>query len=292
MSKKKNKKQPEQQVEEIIGISPPTPAEIKPLKMSFVKLAFAPFAVLVDNFQKVFVLTGFYAVILSVLSLATGFGYICKYSQMKDIQFYCSESKIMLAVYYFLTLFLFSLYTVKYYSSLFKKTPLSIKDLVLIDRKVLKAFLLFLLFIATYFLPFVSLYLLVIRVPNPNWVVETVYFAVVSIGFIIPFLMMRFYSYIAFFAEGEKIPKVKDLWILTSGNGIKILFSMLLIFILVVFILFQFYVNFMKSVDENVIYVGIISTFLYNFVMLMVFSIFINHCAMQKQIIFKDIKDE
>ena len=292
---KKSKKQ-EAKVEEIaeepISDQPQIQSDPKPLKMSFVKLAFTPFGIFIDNIKKTFVLSGFYAVILSVISLVMGFGYICKYNRLMTVSFYCSDSNVMFIIFSLLSMFALSIFTVKYYDLIFKKVPFSFKDLILLNKKCLHVFLGYLMILLSCFTPFLSLYLLFMRVPNPDWVIETAYFAVVSVGFLIPFLMMRFYSYINFFAEGVKAPSPKELWIFTSSNSLKILFSLMLIFVLFIFILFQFYVNFIKAVDESPIYVGIVSTFLYYFTVLMLFSIFINHCVMQKQIIYGSLKNE
>lgn len=42
--------------------------------------------------------------------------------------------------------------------------------------------------------PVLSFYLLLIREPNPDAAIEVAYFACVSVGFLVPFAVMRFYS--------------------------------------------------------------------------------------------------
>ena len=79
-------------------------------------------------------------------------------------------------------------------------------------------------------IPLLSVLLLVFRVPNPNWKIELLYFTIVSIGFLFPFLLMRIYSLLALFLEGKNWKEFKKAWNKTQGYSMKIVLSCTLLF--------------------------------------------------------------
>ncbi|MDR1026039.1 MAG: hypothetical protein LBL47_01445 [Lactobacillus sp.] len=262
------------------------------VKMPIIKLCFSPFAIFVDNIKKFFLLGCYYSLVISAVSIALGFAYICNYMDFKQVAFYCSQSNVLFGIDIVVRFFLMSVFVVKYYEIVIKKSPISLKHISTIGKADIKTFAILVSFVLISMLPILSFALLYYRVPNPDWTIEITYFAVVSVGFLVPFILTRFYSALPYVIENGKLPSFKDLWVMTSGNGLRIISSLLFIFILFVFIVFQFYVSFYKAVDENPIYIGIISTFLYNLFMLLLISIGLNHCVVQKQILFGSDENE
>ena len=95
-------------------------------------------------------------------------------------------------------------------------------------------------FLATLGVALFSLYLLYIRQPNPNWRIEIIYFGIVSLGFLVPILALRFLGYVTMAALGESLTSFKIIWQKTTGNMFVILSSAFVIFIIMMIILINF----------------------------------------------------
>ena len=131
--------------------------------------------------------------------------------------------------------------------------------------------------------PLLSFYLLYVRVPNPDWVVEITYFAVVSIGFVVPFVLMRFYALLAVFLNGG--PKVSPawLWARSKGNNLGIILSLFLIIIVMLFILVYFQHGIAGIEVEYANWSGTVIEYFYSLLLLMLISLVINNCHVQKE---------
>lgn len=267
-------------------------SNVAAVRMPIIRLIFGPFALLVDNIKKFFYLAGFYGLVISALSFVMGFAYICLFSgEQKDI-IYCSSSDINYIIYSIVKFFIIAVFTVKWGEVIFKNQPLSIKYLFAISTRDLKIFLAFLLFIVLNLVPLLSLYILYIRVPNPDWIVEITFFAIVSLGFVVPFLVMRFYSVLAFIISGEEMPTLKDIWDRSQGNMVRLLLAIFFIVLLAGFAFLNFFFNFKAAAVGNEFYIGIISELLYNIIVLLLFALVVNHCYVQKEILFGGNQNE
>lgn len=290
MSKKKATKQatPEpQNYEQLV-----TTKTVEPIKMSFFRLALSPFSMFVDNLRPILFLVMIYSAIAAIFSLALGQGYVCNYMSLMPIDFYCQPNVFMLLSNIVIKLFIFAVFTLVYYQHIQNKEPFELKNILLFNRQSLKIFYILLAFFICNILPFIALFLLIIRVPNPHWQQELMFFTINAIGFIMPFIAMHFYAALAIQADGKSPLSLRELWITTSGNGLKIITSLMLIFIFYIFIIFQFYVMFIEQARTGGILTGIISTYLYNFLILSIYALFINHCIVQKQIILGEPQND
>lgn len=270
------------------------PDKITPVKLPISKMIFAPFNLLLDNGKSFFALALPVALIISLLAMASGFGYMCIYSQIIPVTAYCSGIVPVYLVYSVAKVFLWAAFAVKWGELCFLKHEFSWKYLLKVDRRSIKLSLAFLLIIVINFLPMVSGWVLYLREPNPDWRVEIAFFAVMSIGFVIPFIVMRFYSAVAFVIYGQKIPPFKEIWYKTVGDTLVILLSLFLIFIVSVFIFGNLYQNFQSVAVDSSFYVNFASEFIYNLITLMILSVVINNFCLQQQILFAEIgeKDE
>ena len=146
-------------------------------------------------------------------------------------------------------------------------------------------------FFALNLLPLISLYLLYVRVPNPDWRIEITYFAVVSVGFIVPFILMRFYSFPAFILAGEKLPSIKEVWAKTSGNTFRIIVSVSLLVLISGMVLLSVYSNFKLVAAENTFYINTMVQLIYELVYFAIVMFWVNYFYTQKIYLFEKVND-
>lgn len=263
----------------------------KGVKMSFVRIVFDPLRQFVDNLRQIFLMSAFYAIFMTMLSLSFGFSYICGFQSDYDVFFYCNSSYLLYGINLFLRIFVISVFISKWLEVVSGK-KVSLKELTKIDLKGLKTFAMILIFASLFLFPLLSLSLLISRVPNPDWRIEMAYFAVVSTGFLVPLFAVRFYSLIAFSAQNAKIPPLLEIWKKTKDNMLKILLGLFVILILFIFIFVNIIAGLKMDGNVNPIYFGIISDFIYNMLLLMFAGVLSSHCMVQKELLFGEIENE
>lgn len=254
-------------------------------KIPFFIICFSPWGLLLNKFW-VFTKAALWgSLVLSACSLALGYAYICGYGVFQPINFYCTSNYwiyIPNLLIKFLILGAFALG----WRNLLVSQPLSWMKIVTSWRQILNVMGLFAVFLVAAGIPLISFLVLYFRVPNPDWRIEISFFAMVSIGFLVPFIAMRFLSLFAFVLNGEKIPPLWQIWLRSGGNLLKILFSLTLMIFVGLFIFNNFFLNFKSALDGNLLYVGIATELLYNYLLLIFFALFLNHCFIQKQYLF------
>ena len=260
--------------------------ELAPVKMPIFKTMLSPFSIFIDNIKKTASVIGIFAVFLSLISLTARTPYICSFSPNDQIPFGCSTQTYVIVAANLLAFLASVMFAVKYHAVLFSNKKIELKKIFIPTILELKAIAFLLVIIASGAVPLLSIYLLMIRVPDPDWIIETIYFGFVSIGFLFPFAVMRFYSIFSFILEGEKIPPLKNIWTLTTGNGLKIVLSIFTILAFTIFYIAHFKANFIVYANSTAFYIVLILEYLYNFSILTIFSFFINHCHTQREILF------
>lgn len=261
---------------------------ILPVKLPFFKMIFIPFNLLLDNVKTFFILSLPVALLITVTAMSLGYGYMCVYEKVAPITAYCSNSGIIYFLYNFIKIFFWAFFAIKWCESVFLQKQLSWQSIFSFDKRILKLELFFILFILLNFLPMVSGWILYLRVPNPDWRVEILFFAVVSIGFIIPFILLRFYSLIPFVIYGRRLPPLKEVWYKTSGNMFTVLLSLFVIFILTVVFLGNLYSNFQKVAANSGLYINFSSEFIYSLLVLIILALVINNFCIQQRILFEE----
>ncbi len=253
------------------------------------KLLSLPFVYVIDNFMPLLKLTVLFALLIGSVSLATGFAYICGIPLL--VNFYCSNSIILFVVHVLLKYFLLFFFAVKWYEMISQKKALNLPFLLSFDNKTLKAIGALALMWGLNLIPFVSFYLLAIREPNPDATIELIYFGVVSIGFLVPFVVLRFYSVFGLILDDTSFTSLKEIWNRGKGNSLRIIIALFLIFMLALFAFLNFYLN-MQSYDySHPLWVGISSEFVYELILLVLLALFVGHCYTQKYFLYGD-KDE
>jgi hypothetical protein len=141
--------------------------------------------------------------------------------------------------------------------------------------------------LAIFFIALVSAYFLIMRIPNPNWVIELLYFTAVSTGFIAPIIAAQFVLYVSFVANEDKLPKIKDVWLANKGIKLPVFIG----FSTVMLVCFMIVVSLLRYLTEVATvgnwFVAIIVEFLYTMVMLAIVAIYANYSSMQRKFLFE-----
>lgn len=264
--------------------------DVAAVKMPILQLVFRPFGIFAEKIKLLFRLSAVFALILTALATLIGFNFLCM-GPYRSAFFYCSDSDYLYLVYFFIKLFIISVFLARWYHIAFLNTVYNWKTLFVPTMKDVCAVGMLCLFLALNLMPMLSFYLLYIRVPNPDWIVETAYFAVVSLGFLVPFILMRYYSLIAFFLSNQKLPSLGCVWARSKGNNLGILLSLFLIVIVILFIFLNFQRGFQGVEMQYATYVGTVSEFFYNLVFLMLITLVVNNCYVQKELLFGEKDD-
>lgn len=248
----------------------------------FSKLIFAPFGILTNQFGSLFRLSALFGFVLSLVSIILGFAGIC-FTSYREAYFFCSDSNFIYILALLLKIFLVSMFLARWYDIAFLKKSYDLRNILLPTKRdfaLTGGIILFLLLNLT---PILSFYLLYMRVPNPDWVVEVLYFACVSVGFLVPFILMRFYALPAAFLSGQKLPSFSYLWQRSKGNNLGIILALFLIMIVMSFFALYYQRAVLAIEPEYVNWSGTVLDYAYNLIMLMLFSLVINHCWLQKE---------
>lgn len=260
-------------------------------KMPILKLFFSPFTMIMDNLKNASIVVLMSSVVLTLLAIFMGYSVLCASPSAAAAGLRCSSFGFLYLFYIIAKLMIISIFITFFYD-LISGREFSVKNLFVLNLRHLKTFGVLIVFILLNFFPLLSLYALYIRVPNPEWKIEIIYFAFVSIGFIIPFFVMRFYSVFGYFVEKEKVVELLPVWEKTKDNGFKIVSSVFIIIIFSMFILISFYSNFRGFSPEHVIYSAFVSEFIYNILQLIIVALFVGNFYIQRVILIEDSGDE
>lgn len=257
------------------------------LKLPLLDLTFIPVGVLVFYFKQFLRLAAIFAVPMMILSFASSQSFMCNIPQYSlNESFSCASSPALYIVFYLLRLLIVVLFLKSWYQVVVEGKNVEFKEMFVFRGKDWKLFSAFILLISSFLMPILSVVILLTRQPNPDWIIESAFFAVVSIGFFIPFIGLRFYSYFAFILGGYKLPSIADLWRRTAGNGLKLLLSISIVLVLAA-VLFVNYVTLAKMLLGNNLFFGaIIVEYFYDILFLAISGLFINHCVMQQGLLF------
>lgn len=267
---------------------------VQAVKMPFFKLAFRPFNLFLNNLKPFILLAAAYSVLLSFLLEIMGLNPECFYSATPSQALYCSSSGIFFILFLIIKLFVVAVFMVKWTAAVINKQPLNSRRLFKITQQDIKMFGLLVLFLILNSIPALSMYLLYIRVPNPDWIVEITYFAIVSIGFLVPFWLTRIYAIFAFVAEDRQVPKLRLLWDKTAGNNLKIILALFFIFILAILAFTSYFTDIQALSMQNLVYPLLVMDFLYNIVFFIIITLLLCHCRVQQEILFAgdEIKEQ
>lgn len=256
------------------------------VKLSLVNSAFLPIGLVVYFYRHLFRIAGVFALLLTVLTLAIGCGYGCGSIDADIYPFACNTSPAMKAVSILLQMLILAVYFRVWYRIGLSGENVPLKKMLFINTGDWKTFLALLAIFIINVLPLVSLLMLIQRVPNSDWRVETLYFAVVSSGFWLPFLALRFYSIVAFAVSGQKIPSLRQIYCRSTGNTLKMLLAFALLLFLA-FILMQIAAAVVDALlTSGLISAALLAEYVLNFAFLLMMTVWFNFCLVQQNILF------
>ena len=257
-------------------------------KYSILKAFVKPFWIISDHFKNFLKQGCVFSFIVLVLSYVLGQKYICIFNKNLAQNMYCPDAQNLYLVYLFIKLLVISVFIAIWYDSVFNKCHINKEYFKANKFKFLKVFLVVIAFIIINFIPIVSTFILILRVPNPVWQIEQLFFTIVSIGFVLPIVLMRFYGLFALFLAGENWKRFGQAWKNTSWNNVKILFSnMLLVFIYLLTMLSASRVYIGKDYLPIEMY-NMLSEFVFAFAGYFVIILQINFFEFQKQFFLSD----
>lgn len=243
-------------------------------------IVFGPYFIFMSHFREFFFTAAFYALLMSVVYLLGGQSMFCASSSLEQ-NLFCSNSIYLYVGIRLVVLLVVAAFCVRYFQSVWLKENISWQFLLRPQKRDFSSFIAFVVFILLNAISGLSWYLLAVRVPNPDWRIELTYFAVVALGFLVPFILLRFYSIFALIWNGEKISSLKQMWLKTRGNALRLIISLTLWFFLFVFSLSAVSGHFGVAAQDNSFYIIFIGEYVFNFVVLILMSFFINFCGLQ-----------
>ena len=261
--------------------------EAEAVSMPIGRLMFEPFGIFADKLKVFLRLGGIFALASLALALIFGLSAACSLEAGQQVLYCANTDSLVLYFYIPLKILLLAMFCVAWYQEVFAEQRISLRKLLCPKRQDFGFFGFLLAFLVLNAVPLLSFYLLIVRIPNPDWRVEAAYFTLVGIGFLVPFWLMRFYALAAFVLAQEPLCPFILLWQKTRGNMLKILLSVFLLFLLLTMILVNYGAGMARLIQSNELLPTFISEYIYSFVFLIVAALVINHCALQKELLFE-----
>ncbi len=258
-------------------------------KMPILDFMLRPYNIVFCNFKVYLLIAAVLSAFLTVMAFLLKHPYMCLYQDYR-LGHQCQDNVYSYIFMHLLTLGMISVFAVRWYKIVWQQAALNVRYILRLQKDDLKSFATTMVFLFLNMLSLLSGYVLFMRVPNPDWQIEVVYFTLIGLGFVVPFVTMFFYSVPAFIWAGEKLPSIKEVWRRNAGNGGRILLSLALIFLASFFTIILFNGKIRLVPDKNTFYIGIIVEYVYNMLVFLLATFFINHCILQKTYLFGEKK--
>ena len=262
------------------GILAPAKADEAKVKISFFRLLGETFNPVLDYFKIFLILGALAAILISIAATITGFNNLCLYQEV-HVDIYCSDSAWLYLTYSFIKFYILSYFAVKWTEITLGKESFSWSYVWHADRRSLKLAAVFLFLIFLNFAPVLSSWVLYLRTPNPDWRVELIFFTFVSIGFLIPFFLVKIYPFLSAMITAEKEVSLRQVWHKTDGNFIKILLNYMIIFVIAMLLYGNLQSTIRAYSGEYGYLTVLMSEFMYNFAAILIFAFFINNINYQ-----------
>ncbi|MCQ2741438.1 MAG: hypothetical protein MJ210_04925 [Alphaproteobacteria bacterium] len=256
-----------------------TPQTEKTKRLPFFTTVFGSYNLLIEKFSKFFILATVFAAVVMFLSFVSGQEFMCGNSVFRN-NHYCSQNFLLFVINRMLLIILYLMFISRWYRYALSGEKLSCKFLFVPNLRDIKITGLFLAYCLTLAIAIFSFYLLLVRIPNPNWKIEILYFTVVSSGFLVPVLAWRFLVYFAYISENVKCPSIKDIWYKTARNMFPIL-AFWCIFLIFVIFLMQISLRFV-FIPNPTIYNAVLAEYLSAMIVFLIIACFTNYCYIQK----------
>ena len=242
-----------------------------------------PILDITDNFKLFFKLGFPAALVLSVWSFICGQSFVCLLLSLRN-RFYCSDNVLLYIIYIVVKIFILTTFLRVWYDAVYLEKSIDKTYFKTNIRRFFKFFGFFIGFIALKSIPALSLYLLLVRDPNPNWMIEVVYFTFVSIGFLIPFVLLRFYTNIAEYLEEKPWRNFGEIYEKTNFKLSKIFFSFALILSCCLLLFLTTNRSLQNSFFDPLIVYNIFAEYCFELALLVILTLIINYIRVQKEI--------
>lgn len=239
---------------------------------------------LTDHFKDFLVLGGLAALALMFLSFVFGQSFICMVPDLRA-DFYCGMSILGYVVYIGVKFLIVSVFFKVWADKVFLKDDINFVYFKTNIGRFLKFFGAFAVFLFLNSLPAFALYFLILRVPNPIWQIEILFFMFASLGFIIPFVLLRFYRNIALFVLGEPCLDFKETYLKTNFKVSRIFVSFSIVLALCLFFFLTVNTNLKLHVFEPLWAYNIVSEYLFEFALFVVLTVGFNFLMVQKEVL-------
>lgn len=265
-----------------------TPEETGAVQMPFFQTLIGPYGLLIDKIRPFLAAGLLYSLLLTLLSGIFGRFYSCLLT-MEPLWF-CGGNQSNL-LYLLLKLLVLTAFMTKYYQAAFTHGDCSLKGLLQWNKTLAKPLAVTLVMIVSLLIPLLSFYLLLSRVPTPDWRLELAYFTVVSLGFFAPFVVLEFGALAAEVWGGETLTPWREIRRRNRGNFLRLLLAAFLIFLLMsfgfMFLQYQI-VAFSAAID---FVPAVIVEFAYNFWLLFTLALLVNLARLQQYYFVEQFKE-
>ena len=262
------------------GILAPAKPDDKKVKISFFRLLGETFNPILDHFKIFIILAVSVSILVSIAATIMGFNNLCLY-QKENIDVYCSNSAFLYIAYSFIKFYIFSCFAIKWTELISGKESIAWRYLWQVDQRSIKLTAILLVLILFNFAPILSSWALYLRVPNPDWRVEFLFFSFAAIGFLIPFFLIKIYPFLSAIINADQKLSLRQAWHKTDGSFIKLLLNYMIIFV-VAMLLYGNLQTSIKSYAGDYGYFAIfMSELMYDFTAILIFAFFINNINYQ-----------
>lgn len=252
-------------------------------KYPILKAFSKPFWDVTDNLKIFGVYSFITALMMVVLAFIFHQTFLCSFLS-DNSKITCSGNVVLYMVYVCLKILLLSVYLRIWYDKIYLQKNIDIKYIKQNFIRFLTFWCGIVIFLGANMLPIMSFYLLAKRVPNPVWQAELGYFTVVSIGFIIPFIMLRFYTNLAELIEAERFNNFKSVAQKTAYQFSKILFSFALLMMTAMSLFLVVTGNLRAHIGTNIYVYNLFAEFAFEWSFILIATLFINFIRTQKEI--------
>lgn len=126
-----------------------------------------------------------YGLLITVFGFATQLSYVCGLSEWNENPYFgCTSSPAVYVTFFLLRLLIVAVFLKTWYKTAVCGEALNVREMFIISARDWKLFGGILIIVGCFCLPLVSTYILAVRVPNPDWRIESLFFAVASSGFL------------------------------------------------------------------------------------------------------------
>ncbi len=259
----------------------------KKFKYPIIKSSMRPFWYITDRIKTFMTLSFVFTFIMVFLSYTFGQTFLCSVSEYRNAVG-CLENLWAYALYMVLKLFVLSVFLRIWYDTAYMQKKVS--EEYFKENKVafIKFFVCMVLFILWNLLPTLSSYLLLIRVPNPVWQREVLYFTVVSIGFVLPIISLRFYANLAEFIEQANWKNFKQVYKKTQYQFPRMLISTLFVFIFAFIAFIGIMSNLRTHIAGNIHVYNLFAEIVFEWTVLLISTLIINMIRVQKETLFSE----